>query len=290
MPRDGTNIYILPFPDVVAGTTIESPVYNGFTNDLAQDLNNPRPITSGGTGATSAASALANLAAAKAAQLVTNYDSHLWIPGTFYSATTASGEPVDGHAFSGVAYIGEALANPPTNQNVTLEARDATDGKLYYRRKSAGVWGAWQLDGDLGGVTAALATKVNLDGTNTMTGKLNMPATVGGDAATIATTKGYVDNLDATQKTYIDNLTTTYVRYDTAPSLTLDQKAQARANIDVTQKNYILNGAMMVSQENGSVAVAGGMSSTSFNSVRPALELSQRHKPRRVIARLVTPK
>jgi hypothetical protein len=33
--------------------------------------------------------------------------------------------------------------------------------------------------------------------------------------------------------------------------LTANQQAQARANIDVLKKNYILNGAMMVSQENG---------------------------------------
>jgi hypothetical protein len=32
------------------------------------------------------------------------------------------------------------------------------------------------------------------------------------------------------------------------------QKAQARANIDVVKKNYVINGAMMVSQENGSIA------------------------------------
>ena len=45
------------------------------------------------------------------------------------------------------------------------------------------------------------------------------------------------------------------VRYDAAQVLTANQQAQARANIDVTQKNYILNGAMMVSQENGTTAV-----------------------------------
>lgn len=44
------------------------------------------------------------------------------------------------------------------------------------------------------------------------------------------------------------------VRYDTAQSLTAAQKAQARANIDVLKKNYIINGAMMISQENGATA------------------------------------
>lgn len=40
-----------------------------------------------------------------------------------------------------------------------------------------------------------------------------------------------------------------------ANSFTAAQKAQARANIDALKKNYIVNGAMMVSQENGSTAV-----------------------------------
>jgi hypothetical protein len=173
MPRDGTETYVLPFPDVEEDTTIESTVYNGFTNDVAQDLNTPRPISSGGTGATNADQALVNLSGEKAAQVVTNYDDHLWIPGSFYSATSATGEPVDGHAFSGVAYIGEPLANPPTNANVTLEARDTTDGKLYIRRKVAGVWNAWILDGDLSGVNAAIALKVDKAG-DTMTGDLTI--------------------------------------------------------------------------------------------------------------------
>ena len=41
------------------------------------------------------------------------------------------------------------------------------------------------------------------------------------------------------------------VRYDIAQGLTSAQKAQARSNIDVLKKNYIINGAMQVSQENG---------------------------------------
>jgi len=48
------------------------------------------------------------------------------------------------------------------------------------------------------------------------------------------------------------------VRYDIAQGLTSTQKAQARANIDVAKKNYIINGAMMISQENG--ATAGSVS------------------------------
>ena len=35
MPRDGSDVYTQPFPDVVEGTTIESAVYNGFVADVA---------------------------------------------------------------------------------------------------------------------------------------------------------------------------------------------------------------------------------------------------------------
>jgi hypothetical protein len=44
------------------------------------------------------------------------------------------------------------------------------------------------------------------------------------------------------------------VRYDLPQGLTGTQQAQGRANIGVLKKNYIINGAMMVSQENGTTA------------------------------------
>ena len=41
------------------------------------------------------------------------------------------------------------------------------------------------------------------------------------------------------------------VRFDAAQGLNANQQAQARSNIAVTKKNYIINGAMVVSQQNG---------------------------------------
>jgi Chaperone of endosialidase len=61
MPRTGSGVYNQPFPNVISDTTIESAVYNGFTRDVETDLNTPRPIVAGGTGATNAAEALENL-------------------------------------------------------------------------------------------------------------------------------------------------------------------------------------------------------------------------------------
>jgi hypothetical protein len=151
MPRDGSGTYNKPFPDVEPDTTIESAVYNGFVNDVEQDLNTPRPIGSGGTGAESGPEALANIGGEMASQLVTNFDNHVWFPGSFRAAMTASGSPVADHAFSGWVYSSDPPAFPPSNQNVIVEARDMTQtvppgepGLLYTRAKRAGVWGAWR--------------------------------------------------------------------------------------------------------------------------------------------------
>ena len=55
------------------------------------------------------------------------------------------------------------------------------------------------------------------------------------------------------------------VRYDIAQGLSSTQKAQGRANIDVTKKNYIINGAMQISQENGTTAVTTGYVADQFS-------------------------
>ena len=62
MPRDSNGRYTLP-PGTYGqpNTTIESARYNRFVDDIAQDMNTPRPITAGGTGASSAAGAITNL-------------------------------------------------------------------------------------------------------------------------------------------------------------------------------------------------------------------------------------
>jgi hypothetical protein len=138
MSRDGTGTYNLPFPPVVSGTPISSTVYNGFTNDIAQDLNTARPILYGGTGASSADGALAAMGGQKAGQVVTNYDSMVWIAGSFYSAAGATSAPT-ANAASGIVYMADS-------SNIVVEARDQVTGILYLRRKVAGVWGAWSFD------------------------------------------------------------------------------------------------------------------------------------------------
>jgi hypothetical protein len=68
------------------------------------------------------------------------------VPGSFRSAVGATGAPNATAVFSGVCYIHEALANPPTNSNVVVEARDITSGEVYVRTKTAGAWSAWKTE------------------------------------------------------------------------------------------------------------------------------------------------
>jgi len=142
MPRDGSGIYTTPAgTTAVPDTTIESAKYNGNVADVAADLNAPRPIVAGGTGATSAAGARANLDVEVEGQTVTNFDTHVWAGGSFWCDTTATYSPVAGHYFVGFATI---LAN--NTDWVVIEAYDLSDGvpgMVYSRRKQGGVWNAW---------------------------------------------------------------------------------------------------------------------------------------------------
>jgi hypothetical protein len=103
-PRDGSNVYHRPVgTDAVTDTTIESTKYNSNVADVEQDLNLPRPIVAGGTGANNATDAMTSLQGDKAYQIVTNYDSYPFISGSFYSAAGATSAPT-GNAFIGHCY------------------------------------------------------------------------------------------------------------------------------------------------------------------------------------------
>ena len=158
MPRNISDIYSIPpgtegFPD----TTIESAKYNAYIHDVETDLNAPRPIVAGGTGANNADEALENLGGEKSSQQVTNYDTHLFLPGSFYSGLGATGAPplpagqIATHAFVGWVVSSDPPATPPANLNVVVHARDQNDvtvpGRIYVREKKAGVWGLWSIDG-----------------------------------------------------------------------------------------------------------------------------------------------
>jgi hypothetical protein len=64
MPRNPSGQYNLPAGVIVsAGEVIQPSQHNPALQDIAQDLNDPRPIASGGTGATSATAARTSLGA-----------------------------------------------------------------------------------------------------------------------------------------------------------------------------------------------------------------------------------
>jgi len=147
MPRNpGTGIYTKPYPDVISDTTIESTVHNGEIADIETDLNTPRPIVAGGTGANSAAQARDNLDAEVASQTVTNFDSHPWEAGSFQADGTATNAPVGGVATGGIA-----LMYPANPTYMTIIARLVGDtfspARQYTRDRVAGVWQPWVLFG-----------------------------------------------------------------------------------------------------------------------------------------------
>ena len=143
MPRDGSNIYYRPAgTDGIPNYPIESSKYNAYVADVQQDLNLPRPIVAGGTGATNAQDAMTALGGEIANQAITNYDSDPILPGSFYSATSATASPVDTHAFAGFAY-------GQTGGGLVIEARDLTDTNnphAKYTRSRTGGWRVVDLD------------------------------------------------------------------------------------------------------------------------------------------------
>jgi len=146
MPRDGSGIYTTPAgTTAVPDTTIESAKYNGNVADVAADLNAARPIVAGGTGGNSAATARANLKAEVAGANVTNYDTHAFENGSFYSVAGATGAP-NGNTTSW--FFGTCVM--VDSGLISVSAQDHVTGIVYNRIKVGGAgapWGAWTAAG-----------------------------------------------------------------------------------------------------------------------------------------------
>jgi hypothetical protein len=141
MPRDGSNIYHRPpGTDGTPNYTVESARYNAFTADVEQDLNLPRPIIAGGTGANNGATALNNLGGELSQQLIGNYNADPFQAGSFYSAAGATGAP-SVNAFTGICYA--AVVTGSATTDLFIEARDQVTGNLFVRQKKANVWQPW---------------------------------------------------------------------------------------------------------------------------------------------------
>jgi hypothetical protein len=170
MPRDGSNIYHRPpGTDAVPDTTIESTKYNSNVADVEQDLNVPRPIVAGGTGAANAHDAMIALSGEIANQVVTNYDTHPFVAGSLWSAPGATAGPPSGGTttdyFSGIYYEAGTGSR-------FVEVRHAVTGIQYMRQYIFGTgWSAWkQQPGSAADLDAAY---VNVTG-DTMSGNLSI--------------------------------------------------------------------------------------------------------------------
>jgi hypothetical protein len=190
MPRVSGVYYKPAGIDAVNGAVIESADYNLNVADVETDLNTPRPIVAGGTGATTAPAAIANLSGELAYQIVDNYSTFPFVAGSFYSAPGATGAPDGTHYFAGICYV--------AGTSLFLQARAFTGvyppQPIYVREKSSGTWGNWAVDSQP--LVDAIATKVAKAG-DTMTGALTLNANPA--VPLHAATKQYVDAADITK-------------------------------------------------------------------------------------------
>jgi hypothetical protein len=172
MPRIA-NIYSVPVgTDGVPDETVDANKYNIFIHDLELDLNAPRPISAGGTGASNAADAMLALGGEIANQVVTNYATFAFRSGSFVSAPGATDTP-DGAGAATNYFEGLCYPAAPGMADFYLEARSLATNVKYLRRKASGVWQPWVLDQQaaLDADNALDAAKVNRAG-DTMTGTL----------------------------------------------------------------------------------------------------------------------
>jgi hypothetical protein len=242
MPRNGSGVYSHPFPDVVEGTTIESAVFNGNTSDVEQDLNTPRPIVAGGTGANNAHDAMIALSGEIAGQVVTNYDTFPFVDGDFYSLPGATAAPISDY-ITGICYGCAAGINAPT-----LEARCMTTAgtPVYVRTKVSGVWSAWKLQP--GSVADLDAAYVNVTG-DTMTGGLVVPDLFV-KKATAGTTNITIQD-GAPSSTTIISQSASLVKFDNN-GLPIEFRACSNAG----------NAGQLLLNSNGSVSMSGNAAIT----------------------------
>lgn len=163
MPRTG-GVYSPPAGTKgVPNTTIQSVPYNTLIDDLAADANAPRPVTAGGTGATSATGARTNIGADNASNLTQGTIDDARLPGTM-AAKSFSG-PVN------ITY-GASNATAEMLRIGTLDGGAAGKPFLYVRKEvspatwTIGLWGT--------GVEGAL---------NLNAGTVNMNAALTGTSA-----------------------------------------------------------------------------------------------------------
>jgi len=138
MPRNPGGVYSLPAGSIVTnGTTIDASQHNTPLNDIAADLNAVRPISSGGTGASSASDARTALGA-------TTVGNAVFTAADEWVARWALGASPVGHDVFRAADAAEArtalgaaaVANlpPALTQGQVQNAGDTTQGTVSGQR------------------------------------------------------------------------------------------------------------------------------------------------------------
>jgi len=135
MPRDGSGIYTTPVgTTAVPDTTIESAKYNNNVADVAADLNAPRPIVAGGTGANNAVDAAINLGVVSGKTAITYTDAEKAVARNNIAAA-----PLDALAYNGMQINGSmevSQENGTTDVLVSNTSKNVIDN---WRLHSGGV-------------------------------------------------------------------------------------------------------------------------------------------------------
>jgi hypothetical protein len=134
MPRDGSGVYSKPAGTTASpNTTIESAKYNAFADDLVTDANAARPLTAGGTGATTKQGAVDALFDGTTRvdddnfKIVSNADSTKVVVFDLSGLTTANTRTITVPNASGKMALTRDLRGQLFGLTLTNNATDATN-------------------------------------------------------------------------------------------------------------------------------------------------------------------
>jgi hypothetical protein len=135
-----------------ANTTILSAPYNSFVDDLTADANAARPVTAGGTGATSASGARAAIGADDASNLIKGTLPNGRLSGEYSGFTaTSTNIEVTGSTWSASAPVVSGFTLTGSAPNVRFKQTDGTSAHMGVNGGRLELWsdiaGDMQLDG-----------------------------------------------------------------------------------------------------------------------------------------------